>query len=99
MADPTDDMAPATGSDDPPATGLTFEPLAQALGDRYLTYALSTIMHRALPDARDGLKPVHRRILYAMRGLRLDPNGAFRKCAKIVGEVMGNYHPDRKSVV
>ena len=69
------------------------EPLAHALGERYLTYALSTIMHRALPDARDGLKPVHRRILYAMRGLRLDPNGAFRKCAKIVGEVMGNYHP------
>ena len=72
---------------------VTAEPLARALGERYLTYALSTIMHRALPDARDGLKPVHRRILYAMRGLRLDPNGAFRKCAKIVGEVMGNYHP------
>ena len=101
MADPTDnsDMAPGTGSDDPPATGLTFEPLAQALGDRYLTYALSTIMHRALPDARDGLKPVHRRILYAMRGLRLDPNGAFRKCAKIVGEVMGNYHPHGDSSI
>ena len=72
---------------------MTPEPLARALGERYLTYALSTIMHRALPDARDGLKPVHRRILYAMRGLRLDPSGAFRKCAKIVGEVMGNYHP------
>jgi topoisomerase IV subunit A len=69
------------------------EPLDRALGERYLTYALSTIMHRALPDARDGLKPVHRRILYGMQGLRLDPNGAFRKCAKIVGEVMGNYHP------
>jgi len=69
------------------------EPLGRAIGERYLTYALSTIMHRALPDARDGLKPVHRRILYAMRGLRLDPRGAFRKCAKIVGEVMGNYHP------
>ena len=69
------------------------EPLARALGERYLTYALSTIMNRALPDARDGLKPVHRRILYAMRGLRLDPGAAFRKCAKIVGEVMGNYHP------
>ncbi|MEM1382105.1 MAG: DNA topoisomerase IV subunit A [Pseudomonadota bacterium] len=69
------------------------EPLARALGERYLTYALSTIMHRALPDARDGLKPVHRRILYAMRGLRLDPASAFKKCAKIVGEVMGNYHP------
>ncbi len=69
------------------------EALSQAIGERYLTYALSTIMNRALPDARDGLKPVHRRILYAMRGLKLDPSGAFRKCAKIVGEVMGNYHP------
>ena len=72
---------------------LIVEPLTKALGERYLTYALSTIMHRALPDARDGLKPVHRRILYAMRGLRLDPKSAFRKSAKIVGEVMGNYHP------
>jgi topoisomerase-4 subunit A len=79
--------------DDPERPEAASEPLARALGERYLTYALSTIMHRALPDARDGLKPVHRRILYAMRGLRLDPNGAFRKCAKIVGEVMGNYHP------
>ena len=69
------------------------ESLGKAIGDRYLTYALSTIVNRALPDARDGLKPVHRRILYAMRGLKLDPAGAFRKCAKIVGEVMGNYHP------
>ncbi len=84
-------MADAT--DDRDMDGVTAEPLARALGERYLTYALSTIMHRALPDARDGLKPVHRRILYAMRGLRLDPTGAFRKCAKIVGEVMGNYHP------
>ncbi len=71
----------------------TTEPLRRAIGDRYLTYALSTIMGRALPDARDGLKPVHRRILYAMRGLKLDPAGAYKKCAKIVGEVMGNYHP------
>ncbi|MFT6025369.1 MAG: topoisomerase-4 subunit A [Ascidiaceihabitans sp.] len=69
------------------------EPLRRALGDRYLTYALSTIMHRALPDARDGLKPVHRRILYAMRELRLASNGGFRKSAKISGDVMGNYHP------
>ena len=69
------------------------EPLRRALGDRYLTYALSTIMHRALPDARDGLKPVHRRILYAMRELRLSSNGGFRKSAKISGDVMGNYHP------
>ncbi len=83
----------ADETDDRDMGAVTAEPLARALGERYLTYALSTIMHRALPDARDGLKPVHRRILYAMRGLRLDPNGAFRKCAKIVGEVMGNYHP------
>ena len=69
------------------------EPLRRAIGDRYLTYALSTIMHRALPDARDGLKPVHRRILYAMRELRLASSGGFRKSAKISGDVMGNYHP------
>ncbi len=71
----------------------TTEPLRRALGERYLTYALSTIMNRALPDARDGLKPVHRRILYAMRELRLDPQGRFRKSSKISGDVMGNYHP------
>jgi len=86
-------MAEIDDSTTDPNGHITTEPLARAIGDRYLQYALSTIMHRALPDARDGLKPVHRRILYAMRGLRLDPNGAFRKCAKIVGEVMGNYHP------
>jgi topoisomerase-4 subunit A len=67
--------------------------LKEALEERYLAYALSTIMHRALPDVRDGLKPVHRRILYAMRELGLDPDGGYRKCAKIVGETMGNYHP------
>jgi len=71
----------------------TAEPLSRAIGERYLTYALSTIMHRALPDARDGLKPVHRRILYAMRELRLTATGGFRKSAKISGDVMGNYHP------
>ncbi|MDP5218132.1 DNA topoisomerase IV subunit A [Ruegeria sp. 2205SS24-7] len=69
------------------------EPLRRAIGERYLTYALSTIMHRALPDARDGLKPVHRRILFAMRELRLNATGGFRKSAKISGDVMGNYHP------
>ena len=69
------------------------EPLRRAIGERYLTYALSTIMDRALPDARDGLKPVHRRILYAMRELRLSATGGFRKSAKISGDVMGNYHP------
>src|SRR5271170_1205551 len=67
--------------------------LREALEERYLAYALSTIMHRALPDARDGLKPVHRRILYGMRLLRLDPGSTFKKSAKIVGDVMGNFHP------
>ena len=67
--------------------------LREALEERYLSYALSTIMHRALPDVRDGLKPVHRRILYAMRQMRLLPDGDYRKCAKVVGEVMGNFHP------
>jgi len=69
------------------------EPLRRAIGDRYLTYALSTIMHRALPDARDGLKPVHRRILYAMRRLRLTATGGFLKSAKISGDTMGDFHP------
>src|SRR5512140_624780 len=67
--------------------------LREALEERYLAYALSTIMHRALPDARDGLKPVHRRILYGMRLLRLDPGTPFKKSAKIVGDVMGSCHP------
>ena len=67
--------------------------LREALEERYLAYALSTIMHRALPDARDGLKPVHRRILYGMRLLRLDPGAGFKKSAKIVGDVMGSFHP------
>lgn len=80
--------------DDPdkPASEVS-ETLRRAISERYLTYALSTIMHRALPDARDGLKPVHRRILYAMRELKLASNGGFRKSAKISGDVMGNYHP------
>ncbi len=79
---------------DPNTQSVTLsEPLSRAIGERYLTYALSTIMHRALPDARDGLKPVHRRILYAMRELRLSATGGFRKSAKISGDVMGNYHP------
>ena len=68
-------------------------PLREALEERYLQYALSTIMHRALPDSRDGLKPVHRRILYGMRLLRLNPGGLPKKSAKIVGEVMGSFHP------
>ncbi|MCY4179017.1 MAG: DNA topoisomerase IV subunit A, partial [Litoreibacter sp.] len=69
------------------------EPLRRAIGDRYLQYALSTIMHRALPDARDGLKPVHRRILYAMSRLRLSATGKFMKSAKISGDTMGDFHP------
>jgi topoisomerase-4 subunit A len=79
----------------PPPPPPPIEPikLKDALEERYLAYALSTIMHRALPDVRDGLKPVHRRILYAMRELKLDPTGGYKKCAKIVGEVMGNFHP------
>src|ERR1700741_812637 len=68
-------------------------PLADALGERYLAYALSTIVWRSLPDVRDGLKPVHRRLLYAMRQLRLDPAGGFQKCARVVGDVIGKYHP------
>ena len=67
--------------------------LYDALSQRYLSYALSTIMSRSLPDVRDGLKPVHRRLLWAMRRLRLDPSSAFRKCAKIVGDTMGDFHP------
>ena len=67
--------------------------LADALGERYLAYALSTIMSRSLPDVRDGLKPVHRRLIYAMHQLRLDPATGFKKCARIVGDVMGKYHP------
>ncbi|PVA10929.1 DNA topoisomerase IV subunit A [Pelagivirga sediminicola] len=89
MSDKTDDPVEPQG-DIPEAVA---EPLRRAIGERYLTYALSTIMHRALPDARDGLKPVHRRILYAMRELRLSSTGGFRKSAKISGDVMGNYHP------
>src|SRR5690554_2183180 len=67
--------------------------LKAALEERYLAYALSTIMHRALPDVRDGLKPVHRRIMHAMRLMRLNPDQRFAKCASIVGEVMGKFHP------
>ena len=73
--------------------GENLENFDEALSDRYLTYALSTITNRALPDVRDGLKPVHRRILYSMRRLKLFSSGGYRKSAKIVGEVMGNFHP------
>ena len=82
-----------SSDDETPIPSTHNEPLSRAIGERYLTYALSTIMHRALPDARDGLKPVHRRILFAMRELKLASTGGFRKSAKIAGDVMGNYHP------
>jgi topoisomerase IV subunit A len=67
--------------------------LGEALSERYLAYAMSTIMARSLPDVRDGLKPVHRRLLWAMHQLKLDPDSGFKKCARIVGDVMGKYHP------
>jgi topoisomerase-4 subunit A len=66
---------------------------AEALGERYLAYALSTIMSRSLPDVRDGLKPVQRRLVYAMRQLRLDPEAGFKKSARVVGDVIGKFHP------
>ena len=74
-------------------------PLADALGERYLTYALSTIMGRSLPDVRDGLKPVHRRLLFAMRQLRLDPGSGFKKSARVVGDVIGKFHPHGDAAV
>jgi topoisomerase IV subunit A len=77
----------------PPPTPIEPIKLREALEERYLAYALSTIMGRALPDVRDGLKPVHRRILHAMRELKLDPDGAYKKCARVVGDVIGKFHP------
>lgn len=86
----------ATTGDEPTPTDtgqIDREPLRRALSERYLTYALSTIMNRALPDVRDGLKPVHRRLLWAMQQLKLDPNAPFKKSARVVGDVIGKYHP------
>ena len=85
--------------DGEPENRIINEPMSEALSKRYLAYALSTITARALPDVRDGLKPVQRRILYGMRVLRLDPEGGYRKCAKIVGDVMGNFHPHGDSSI
>ncbi len=84
---------PPNNGDDRPDGGVELVDLKTALEERYLAYALSTIMHRALPDVRDGLKPVHRRILHAMRVLRLTPDAAYTKCARIVGDVLGKFHP------
>ncbi len=74
-------------------------PLSSALSERYLAYALSTIMSRSLPDVRDGLKPVHRRLIYAMHQLKLDPRSGFKKCARVVGDVMGKFHPHGDSSI
>ncbi len=83
-----------TAASPPPGGGTIRDTaLTDALGERYLAYALSTITSRSLPDVRDGLKPVHRRLLYAMRQLRLDPKSGFKKCARVVGDVIGKYHP------
>ena len=82
-------MTPASSPDET----ILETPFASALSERYLSYALSTIMARSLPDVRDGLKPVHRRLLYAMRLLRLDPDTGYKKCARVVGDVIGKYHP------
>ena len=76
-----------------PERGIDDVRLVDAITERYLTYAVSTIVGRSLPDARDGLKPVHRRLLWAMRQLRLDPPSGFKKCARVVGDVIGRYHP------
>lgn len=67
--------------------------MSEEIKSSFLSYALSTILSRALPDVRDGLKPVHRRVLYAMHAIKLSPDSPFRKCARIVGEVLGKYHP------
>src|ERR1700754_5052053 len=82
-------LPPSGGDDD----GIQPVDLKAALEERYLAYAVSTIMHRALPDVRDGLKPVHRRIVHAMSEMGIRPNTAYKKCARIVGDVMGKFHP------
>src|SRR6476646_7380130 len=86
-------MAKTPTATRPPGEEIRLTPLADALSERYLSYALSTIMSRSLPDVRDGLKPVHRRLLYAMRQLRLDPGAGYKKSARVVGDVIGKYHP------
>ena len=95
MADVID---PPAGSDDP-FDSIVDAPFDAALSERYLVYALSTITARSLPDLRDGLKPVHRRLLWAMRQLKLDPTGGYKKSARVVGDVIGKYHPHGDSAV
>ena len=84
---------PPGGPEGPEGGRIIEEGLGEALSRRYLAYALSTIMNRALPDVRDGLKPVHRRLLYSMRQMRLDPQTSAKKCARVVGDVIGRFHP------
>src|SRR5258705_2406959 len=86
-------MAKTATAGAPPPSEIRPVTLAEALGERYLSYALSTIMARSLPDVRDGLKPVHRRLLYAMRELGLDPASGSKKAARVVGHVIGKFHP------
>src|SRR3954469_3567564 len=82
-----------------PVLDIQDKPLSEALGERYLSYALSTIMARSLPDVRDGLKPVHRRLLFAMSQLKLEPDTPPKKCARVVGDVIGKFHPHGDSAV
>ncbi|EWY42053.1 DNA topoisomerase IV subunit A [Skermanella stibiiresistens SB22] len=82
-----------------PVLDIQDKPLSEALGERYLSYALSTIMSRSLPDVRDGLKPVHRRLLFAMSQLKLDPSTPPKKCARVVGDVIGKFHPHGDTAV
>src|SRR5688500_8060881 len=86
-------MAKSAAPVPPPEGEIRIANLADALGERYLSYALSTITARSLPDVRDGLKPVHRRLLYGMRQLNLEPGAKAKKSARVVGDVMGQYHP------
>src|SRR6516164_3627617 len=92
-------MGTSTKSDGAKPDDIRSEPLTEALARRYLAYALSTITQRALPDVRDGLKPVHRRLLYAMRQLRLAPNATAKKSARVVGDVIGKFHPHGDTAV
>ena len=88
------------GSKEPDSlSAIVDAPFETALSERYLVYALSTITARSLPDLRDGLKPVHRRLLWAMRQLRLGPDTAYKKSARVVGEVLGKYHPHGDTAV
>jgi topoisomerase-4 subunit A len=86
-------MMPTVDDEKDPFDAIVDAPFDSALSERYLVYALSTITARSLPDLRDGLKPVHRRLLWGMRQLGLRPDSAFKKCARITGDVMGKYHP------